>query len=355
MEVLGLASPENNPPPPIPAKSLKLDRFRGCDDNPPVNVPAIVSCANAIWIDERLSVKDSFKKLLDDVYRAEANNVDFLNKKEEAVKEINSWAEKSTNGRINNFLKPYEIDKDTPLVLTNAIYFKAQWSNPFEECKEGEDFHLIDGINKLSVPFMRSLWTTFRYGKFYGFKVIELPYESRKPYWIRDQGPCFSMYIFLPNKVDGLSEMMSKFGGSSSNSKPSEALSQTLGVLGYVQMKEVVIPKWKFCNRLEPKDTMKKLGLSLPFDMVRADFPEMIEGGNLHIEKVIQNAYIDVDEKGTEAAAVTAVIMGTYSCGGPPAIPVEEFVADHPFMFMIVERDSRAVIFAGAVFNPLDQ
>ncbi|CAN1813913.1 WZCI [Linum perenne] len=100
---------------------------------------------------------------------------------------------------------------------------------------------------------------------------------------------------------------------------------------------------------------MKKLGVTLPFTKDQRDFTEMIEGGSLHIEKVIQNAYIDVDEKGTEAAAVTAVIMGTYSCGGPPEIPVEEFVADHPFMFMIVERDSRAVIFAGAVFNPLDQ
>ncbi|CAN1813907.1 At1g47710 [Linum perenne] len=277
MEVLRLASPENNPPPPIPAKKRKLDKFRGGYDYPPVNFPAIVSCANAIWIDEQHSVKDSFKKLLNDVYRAEATTVDFVNQKEEAVKEINSWAEKSTNGRINNIVNPEEIDKNTPLVLTNAIYFKAEWSggDHFGKSSSTKDFHLIDGINKVSVPFMEKWRTRFRYGKFDGFNVIELPYETGRPYCKRDEGPSFSMYIFLPHKVDGLSEMMSKFRGSSSNSKPSEALSQTLGVLEYVQMKKVVIPKWKFCNRLEPKDTMKKLGLKLPFKTNRGEFTEM--------------------------------------------------------------------------------
>ncbi|CAN1813914.1 At1g47710 [Linum perenne] len=222
MEVLRLASPENNPPVPEEYKYIyEIIDF----------VPANVSCANAIWIDEQHSVKDSFKKLLSDVYRAEANNVDFLNKKEEAVKEINSWAEKSTNGRINNIVNPDEINKNTPLVLTNAIYFKAEWSgHHFGKSSSTKDFHLIDGINKVSVPFMEKWRTRFGYGKFDGFKVIELLQNWKT---IQD------------NKVDGLSEMMSKFHGSNSNSKPSEALSQTLGVLEYVQMKKVVIPKWK--------------------------------------------------------------------------------------------------------------
>ncbi|CAN1190534.1 At1g47710 [Linum perenne] len=338
MEVFRLASPDNNPPPPVvPVKST-------------TNVPANVSCANAIWIDEQYSVKDSFKKLLNEVYRAEAKNVDFLNKKEEAVKKINSWAEKSTNGCINNILNPDDIEENTKLVLTNAIYFKAQWSNRFEECKEGEDFHLIDGINKLSnVTFMERYSTRFRFGKFDKFNVLELPYESGI------EGPCFAMYIFLPHKVDGLPEMVSKFSESNSNSNPIEALSQTLGGLEYVEMKKVVIPKWKSSNRLKLKDMMKNLGLESPFETNRSDFTEMIEGGNVYIGDVIQNAYIDVDEKGTEAAAVVSVDYWEMCCCEPPEIPVEEFVADHPFMFMIVERDSKAVIFAGAVFNPLDQ
>ncbi|CAN1816121.1 PAZX [Linum perenne] len=101
---------------------------------------------------------------------------------------------------------------------------------------------------------------------------------------------------------------------------------------------------------------MKKLGLKLPFDRDQDDFTEMIVGSKskeVYISDVIQNAYIDVNEKGTEAAAVSVMGM-TVRCFSKPKPPKEEFVADHPFMFMIMEHDSKAVIFAGAVFNPLE-
>ncbi|CAN1184715.1 At1g47710 [Linum perenne] len=355
MKVLHLASPENNPPP-VLVKKQKLNNS-GDDDNPPVTVSPtvsspIISCANAIWIDEQYPVKDSFKKLLTDVYRAQANNVNFRHQKEEAVKEVNSWATKSTNGRISNILNPGYINKDTPLVLTNAIYFKAFWSKNFENCSSSDtkDFHLIDGINKVTtVPFMHNGNTWFRYGKFDKFKVIELSYKTGRPheYGQKDEGPCFSMYIFLPHKVDGLSEMIGKL---------SVTLSRTLDGLKQTNMKKVVIPKWKSSYRFEAKDLMKKLGLKLPFDRDQDDFTEMIVGSKskeVYISDVIQNAYIDVNEKGTEAAAVSVMGM-TVRCFSKPKPPKEEFVADHPFMFMIMEHDSKAVIFAGAVFNPLE-
>ncbi|CAN1766446.1 unnamed protein product [Linum perenne] len=307
MEVLRLASPEKNPPPPVPTKKRK--RSKKAEDN----VPAKVSCANAIWVDEQYSVKDSFKKLLTEVYQVEASNANFLNKKEEAVKEINLWAKKSTNGCINNILTPDDINKGTSLVLTNAIYFKALW-------------------------------------KFDEFKVLELPYKIGGK-----DGPCFSMYIFLPHKVDGLSEMMNKFGGSN----PRKALSQTLGRLERVKMRKVMIPEWKSSNKLKLKDTMQKLGLKLPFKKDRRDFTEMLHGykgkEEVYISEVIQSAYIDVDKNGTEAtAAVSAIMNVVHARSRAPVIHKEEFVADHPFMFMIVERDSETVIFMGAVFNPLD-
>ncbi|CAN1813909.1 At1g47710 [Linum perenne] len=127
MEVLRLASPENKPPviEDVPEKY----RYRYETED---FVPANVSCANAIWIDEQHSVKNSFKKLLSD---------------------------KSTNGCINNFLNPEEINEDTPLVLTNAIYFKALWDDRFLKCSDYDidDFYLIDGTNTVEVPFM-SKW-----------------------------------------------------------------------------------------------------------------------------------------------------------------------------------------------------
>ncbi|CAN1184426.1 At1g47710 [Linum perenne] len=297
MKVLHLASPK---------------RKSGDDDD---NVSPIVSCANAIWIDKQYSAKDSFKKLVTNVYR-----------KEEAVKEVNSWAKESTNGLINNILNPDEISNNTPLVLTNAIYFKAFWSHSdFEETssKDTKDFHLIDRINKVSVPFMHKGNAWFRYRKFDKFK-------------------------------DGLPGMLSKFCGS----KPTKELSQTLGGLERTKMKKVVIPKWKSSHRFEAKELMKKLGLKLPFESDQEDLTEMFidsEGKNVHISNVIQRAYIDVNEKGTEAAAVSGICVVTLCCASKPKPPKEKFIADHPFMFMIMERNSKTVIFAGAVFNPLDQ
>ncbi|CAN1184464.1 At1g47710 [Linum perenne] len=345
MKALRLA----NSSPSVPPKKRKRNyKYRVQQTN--------VSCANAIWVDERYSVKDSFKEILTEVYQAEANNVDFRNQKEEAVKKINFWAKKSTNGRINSILKPHDINKnkdkdDISLILTNAIYFKALWSNHLESSSSSssgdtEYFHLIDGIDKVSVPFMYKGYTSFLYRKFHEFKVLELPYKCGK----RDKGSCFSMYIFLPHKVDGLREMMSKFAGL----KPTKILSQTLGGLKKVLMKNVVIPKWKSSYRFEAKDTIKKLGLRLPFDRNLGDLTEMLDGDSkVYVSEVIQRAYIDVDEKGTEAGAVSAAVVRGLACNFPETENEEEFVADHPFMFMIVERDSRAVIFAGAVFNPL--
>ncbi|CAN0863588.1 At1g47710 [Linum grandiflorum] len=329
MEVLRLASPENSPP------------NYGCF---PPNDPANVSCANAVWIDGGCCVKNSFKKVLADVYRAGTNSVDFL-QKDEAVEEINSWAEKSTNGCVKKFLTPDDIKDGTVLVLTNAIYFKAFWSSKFDKTRTDrvEDFHLLDGTNTVSIPFMRKGMERFGYARFEEFKILELPYQTGRGYNQRDKGPCFAMYFFLPHKVDGLPGMLRKFDGST------EELLQALDRLEHVTM-QIAIPKWKSSYKFSAKETMNMMGLNLPFEK-NGDFTEMLDNGNLCITDVIHSAYIGVDESGTEAGAASAAMSGMYGMLVRP----EEFVADHPFMYMIVERVSKAVIFTGAVFNPLDQ
>ncbi|CAI0422397.1 unnamed protein product [Linum tenue] len=320
MEVLRLAAPENNPP--------------------------VVSCGNGIWVDRRFTVKASFGKLLADIYRAESNTVDFQSQPGEAVKEINAWAEKSTNGRINNVLSPQDIESTTALVLTNALYFKAMWDDRFfPRCTSNNDFYLLDGTTTVTVPFMRTWESMFYYASLDEFKVLELSYQSGES----KGSPRFSMYFFLPHKAEGLPEMLNQ-----PLFRSSEALSQTLGGLEVVRLKKVRIPKWKFARRFEPTETMEKLGLTLPFKMT-GDLAEMLEEGGelLYVSKVIQSACIAVDEDGTEAAAVSAVLPGIGAARYSP--PQEKFIADHPFVFMIVESKSQAVLFAGAVFNPQDQ
>ncbi|CAN1813908.1 At2g26390 [Linum perenne] len=208
------------------------------------------------------------------------------------------------------------------------------------------------GIINCKTEYRESL-SHFNYAEFEKFSVLELPYQTGRPHeYGTYKGPQFSMYIFLPHEVDGLPEMLREFSGLNSNL--TEALSQTLGVLKRVTMKEMAIPKWKSSNKLKPVRTLEKLGLTLPFEM-KGDFTGMLAGSDgelVYISEVIQSAYIDVDENGTEAGVVSAVLPGI---GASRCSAEEEFVADHPFVFMIVERGSKAVIFAGAVFNPLDE
>ncbi|CAN0863378.1 PAZX, partial [Linum grandiflorum] len=202
----------------------------------------------------------------------------------------------------------------------------------------------------LRVPFIRTRIKYFRYASFEEFKVLELPYQTGRPYGEGANGPCFSMYFLLPHEVGGLPAMLRKFKGST------EELSQTLGGLECVLVKKMAIPMWKSSYRFKAKETLQRMGLKMPFGK-NGDFTEMLDnrdGKAVYISDVIQSGYINVDENGTEAGAASAVRLTCSSLGDPPVIPDNEFVADHPFMYMIVERDSKAVIFTGAVFNPLD-
>ncbi|CAN0901855.1 unnamed protein product [Linum grandiflorum] len=208
----------------------------------------------------------------------------------------------------------------------------------------------FNGNDKVTVPFMNKFKLDLHYANFEDFKVLELPYQSG------DDGkhPQFSMYIFLPHKRGGLPRMLREhFGGSN----PGEAFSQTLGGLEKQYMGKVHIPKWKFSLGCHLKETMEKLGLTLPFEFAE-DFDKMFNERKMEptaVSDVIQSAFIQVDEKGTVAAAVTVSRVVMMECKKPIRKPVDDFIADHPFMFLIVEKRSKAIIFAGSVVNPLQQ
>ncbi|CAN0901852.1 At1g47710 [Linum grandiflorum] len=315
--------------------------------------PAMVSRANAVWVDRKFSLSESFKKVVTDVYQADTKAADFKLQPGEAAKEINVWAKESTEGCIKNIVNSQDITPSTNIILVNALYFKARFPSylfcPSET--SDDEFHLIDRTKKVTVPFMNTYGLDLDYASFDDFKVLELPYES-----LVLQGnqkyPKFSMYIFLPHKRGGLPRMLRKhFGGSN----PGEAFSQTLGRLEKQYMGKVHIPKWKFSLRCHLKETMKKLGLTLPFEFAE-DFDKMFNERKMEptgVSDVIQSAFIQVDEKGTVAAAVSRVVM--MECKKPIRKPVDDFIADHPFMFLIVEKRSKAVIFAGSVVDPLQQ
>ncbi|CAN0824692.1 Os01g0765400 [Linum grandiflorum] len=163
------------------------------------------------------------------------------------------------------------------------------------------------------------------------------------------------MYVFLPRKRNGLHEMLRKHFGSSN---PGQAISQTIDALKTQYIGQIYIPKWKSSFRCHLKERMQNLGLKLPFEFSR-DFEKIFDDETekppIKVSRVIQSAFIEVNEKGTVAAAATAVIFRTMLCAKAPPRPVDNFIANHPFMFLIMEKQSKAVIFAGSVVNPLQE
>ncbi|GJU27477.1 serpin-ZX [Tanacetum coccineum] len=300
------------------------------------------SLANGIWVDKKVEpVRSSYQKVLKTVYKTEARYVDFRNKCGEAVHEINSWVHKETDGLIPSIVERGSFNEMSVMVIANALYFKGKWSNPIYENKtKPKDFSLING-GKVSIPFMTSN-KEFDYGSFEGYKMIKLPYKSDK-----GKSNKFSMYIFLPHEKAGLKNLLQTFHSN-------DALFHGEFDLTRQKFDEIWIPKFKISCEFEARNVMKQMGLTLPFEETNKELSGIVEPDvMLYVSKILHKSFIEVDERGTKAAACS-VAYGRTKCAArkyrPPPVT---FVADHPFMFMIREDSSRAVLFVGVVLNPL--
>ncbi|KAK7283502.1 hypothetical protein RIF29_13062 [Crotalaria pallida] len=303
---------------------------------------------NGLWIDRSYTLKASFESLIRNDYKAVMASVDFPTKADEVIKEVNSWAKKETAGVINDVLPPGSLDSLTKLVFANALYFKAAWAERFgKHLTEDFDFHLLNNTS-VKVPFLVDGRTGTRRPKFIsvfdGFKVLRLPYESG------NDKRQFSMYIFLPDAKDGLSALVEKAcsePGFLEHNLPQQE----------VEVRDFRIPKFKFSFEIEISKVLKEMGLVLPFSKEDGDFTEMVDpsvGERPYITGIFQKSFIEVNEEGTEAAAFTVIRMRGGG-GGPPS-PTEnaiDFVADHPFLFLIREDMTKTVLFVGQILNPL--
>lgn len=261
-----------------------------------------------------------------------------VHKASEAATEVNTWVENATAGLIKNLLEPHSINRNTQLILTNALYFKGAWSEKFDptETKEGE-FHLLDGTT-VQAPFLSS--TKKQYVSSYNdFSVLKLPYHQG------DDRRQFSMYVFLPTSKDGIWSLTEKI------SSETHFLDRHIPH-NKVKLDKFKLPKFKISYGFESSKVFKELGLELPFTE-SGDLTEMVDspvGKNLYVASVFHKAFVEVNEEGTEAAAASAAVVQLRSLffGGPT-----EFVADHPFVFVIREDLTGVVLFVGHVLNPL--
>jgi len=288
-----------------------------------------LNVANSLWCQQGYSFTESFLHVARDAYRAETRLVDFNGKTEPSRKEINDWVAKKTEDKIQELLKPGQVSGDMRLVLCNAIYFKGKWLHPFDEKTTRPQRFSLGPNRQIDTPTM---FQTITLGSHQTDEliVLSLPYIGEE----------LSMVILLPKAVDGLSRLEQRLD--------SVSLADSLAQLDSARKQNVdlYLPRFKLNCRLELAHTLGTMGMRRAFSRA-ADFSGISQQGQLFISDVVHQAFVEVNEEGTEAAAATGVGMKTTSVMRTPVIRV-----DHPFLFLIRENKTGAVLFLGKLVDP---
>lgn len=286
-----------------------------------------LTTANSIWAQQNESFTPEFLTLLREQYHGQVQVVDFRNGDSVAAT-VNSWIERQTKSKIKTAVAPGQLTPDTRLLLCNAIYFRGKWETPFDEKNTKPAPFYLNDRDSVTTP------TMFRHkGKFKAYRtepvsLLELPYA----------GEDLSMIILLPPTTDGLPEL--------ENELTAAHLAQWLKQLDKSTKHEVSIalPRFKTTLSVDVKAQLGKLGVSRLFG-AQADLSGMNGQTNLFISDAIHLAFIEVNESGTEAAAVTLFKAKTKGM-------TSRFLANHPFLYLIRENQTGSILFLGRIVDP---
>ena len=291
-----------------------------------------LSIANSVWGQEGHEFLTAFLDVLAEHYGSEIRRTDFRRDPEVARVRINDWVADETEDRIEDLIPPGAISPLTRLVLANAIYFNAAWHLPFDEnATSPGPFHPLGG-GQVEAPMMRQE-ARLGYARGDGYQAVELLYDGGE----------MSMAILLPNE------------GRFREFEESLAGSRVDGILEDLETRPVLLtmPKFEVKASFGLSDTLKAMGMPDAFNGSAADFSGMDgasclagDGECLLITDVVHQAFVSVDEAGTEAAAATAVIVGVKSVEPDPPI---RLTVDRPFIFLVRDRATGAVLFLGRV------
>ncbi|KAL3637265.1 hypothetical protein CASFOL_019564 [Castilleja foliolosa] len=302
-------------------------------DGAPLGGPRL-SFSNGVWVEQSLNLEPSFKQIVENDFRSALYHVDFKFEPDDARQQVNTWAEKKASGLIKELLPPDAVKSTTRIILANAVYFKGTWNQKFDPSLTKNDvFFLLNG-SSAEVPFMTSEKMQY-ISSFVDFKVLSLPYKQG------GDKRRFAMHFFLPNAKDGLPALVEKVSsepGFIEDHLPYEE----------VEVGDFRIPKFKIDFGFEASEALTGHGLVLPFEC-----SEMADS-TLEVTKIYQETFIEVNEEGTEAAAASAAVV-EYTANDmseEDEDPLIDFVADHPFLFVVREDISGVVLFVGQVLNP---
>ena len=285
---------------------------------------------NALWAQYDYEFLEDYTSRVEKYYGGKVANLDFGTETEKSRVTINDFIEAQTNGKIEDLIPKGMLNPLTRLVLTNAVYFKGTWEWEFDESYTYDNDFWIDSNSAVKVPMMhmKPEKASLAYLDTGELQMLELPYKGNE----------VSMLILLPSEsIDDLESSLTleKFEGWKS---------QMYGTM----LDDIYLPKFEFDAKYSLNENLESLGMSAAFDPEKADFSGMTEKEKLFISSIMHQAYIKVDEKGTEAAAATVVVMAATSSAESRKV----FRADHPFIFVIQEKATGNILFMGKVVDP---
>ncbi|HXC36446.1 MAG TPA: serpin family protein [Candidatus Acidoferrales bacterium] len=291
-----------------------------------------LAVANSLWPQAGFDFRPDYLALCAQYFGAAIVPLDFAHHTEAARKEINGWVSVRTARKIPELIRPKMLDESNRLVLVDAIYFKGNWRSKFPIGQTEDQLFHVSSEKAVTVPLMQQT-AEFGYAEFPGLQALEMPYA----------GGDISMVVLLPRDVDGLGKIEAQL-------TPANLKTWTAGLAN--QKVQVFFPTFTVTSEFSLANTLSAMGMPDAFDVRNADFSGMDGRKDLYISRVIHQAYVKVDEEGTEAAGATAVMVtlgAAYDTHEPP-IPV--FRADHPFLLLIRDNQTGSILFLGRVMDP---
>jgi len=301
-----------------------------------------LSTGNALWVQQDYLLLNDYSEAVERYYGGKASNVDFIKETEKSRQTINSFIEEQTNNKVKELIPAGQVDHLTRLVITNAIYFKGTWEWEFDKSDTRDKNFYITPENVVKTPmmYMDSDKATFNYADLEKLQILELPYKGDK----------ISMLILLPKQGEAYDyekgEKITYNYNLEDIELSSEKLNEYKSEMQETKLSAIYLPKFKFDTKYFMVSTLSEMGMPTAFSM-QADLSGIDGSQNLYIQNVIHQAFVQVDEKGTEAAAATSITIGFKS-----AMPSNVFTADHPFIFIIQEKETGNILFMGRMTDP---
>lgn len=286
--------------------------------------------ANALWVQEGFKILPEYRRVIERYYKGNVSSLDFSGKAENARLEINRWVEEKTNKRIRDLFHPGSLNELTRLVLTNVIYFKGEWLKQFDKNETRDEDFRVSKEKIVKVPMMRITGQNarFNYAETEKLQIIEMDYKGNE----------FSMIVLLPNKdIKEIEESLTE-----------ENLRNWLKELKEERV-DIFFPKFRLNKKYILNENIKDMGAPSAFSPGEADLSRIDGTRELFIQIAVHQAFLEVNEEGTTAGGATGISIGI------TAVPIKKvFRADHPFIFIIRDKESENILFIGKVYDPTE-